>query len=215
MPVQAEEYSVPMDPVLFEWNGRPVSGFRFCTGNASGERFSVGGSLQPVFPFDGGMRTVAIGLVAGVSAAAEHYPVPNFEGSAVFALDADPAAYPESSAGADRRVFDQSQAGFEDEFVGFSRAVVPGGQAGARTHRSFADGQLAGLRIAGCGRQVPDTPVRMAETGENTVFFVVVQCHPLSLGDLYFVHNPVLSGGDRRIPFLLEVRAVAIGFAAG
>ncbi len=161
------------------------------------------------------MRTVAIGLVAGVSAAAEHYPVPNFEGSAVFALDADPAAYPESSAGADRRVFDQSQAGFEDEFVGFSRAVVPGGQAGARTHRSFADGQLAGLRIAGCGRQVPDTPVRMAETGENTVFFVVVQCHPLSLGDLYFVHNPVLSGGDRRIPFLLEVRAVAIGFAAG
>lgn len=102
--------------------GRSV-GFDFCTGNASGERFSVGGSLQPVFPFDGGMRTVAIGLVAGVSAAAEHYPVPNFEGSAVFALDADPAAYPESSAGADRRVFDQSQAGFEDEFVGFSRAV--------------------------------------------------------------------------------------------
>ena len=79
-------------------------GFDFRTGNASGERFSIGGSLQPVFPFDGGMRTVAIGLVAGVSAAAEHYPVPNFEGSAVFALDADPAAYPESSAGADRRV---------------------------------------------------------------------------------------------------------------
>lgn len=93
------------------------------------------GFLQPVFPFDGGMRTVAIGLVAGVSAAAEHYPVPNFEGSAVFALDADPAAYPESSAGADRRVFDQSQAGFEDEFVGFSRAVVPGGRGRSDTSK--------------------------------------------------------------------------------
>lgn len=125
----AKPYSVRW--TLFYSNGtagRSV-GFDFCTGNASGERFSVGGSLQRVLPFDGGMRTVAIGLVAGVSAAAEHYPVPNFEGSAVFALDVDPAAYPESSAGADRRVFDQSQAGFEDEFVGFSRAVVPGGQA--------------------------------------------------------------------------------------
>lgn len=90
MPVQAEEYSVPMDPVLFEWNGRSVNGFRFSHWQRFGKRFSVRGSLQPVFPFDGGMRTVAIGLVAGVSAAAEHYPVPNFEGSAVFALDADP-----------------------------------------------------------------------------------------------------------------------------
>ena len=51
--------------------GRSV-GFDFCTGNASGERFSVGGSLQPVFPFDGGMRTAARGM-AVVDAAERIY----------------------------------------------------------------------------------------------------------------------------------------------
>ena len=137
---------------LFEWNGRPVSGFRFRTGNASGSVSPLGVPSSPSFHLTAACarrNRACCGSVRSGRATTLF----RLRGSAVFALDADPAAYPESSAGADRRVFDQSQAGFEDEFVGFSRAVVPGGQAGARTHRAS---RTASLRDC----ESPDAAVR-------------------------------------------------------
>ena len=125
----------------------------------------------------------------------------------------DTSSYPQCTAYAQQRIFEQTEARIEMRLDrGF--VVFPCGKASCRTVVGFPDSQFGSLLSLLFG-QIPDAALCVAEAGERTIFLIIGQRDFGSVDLFRILEKRTGRGREGRVPVGVFVRTVAIRLVFG
>ena len=126
----------------------------------------------------------------------------------------DTSSYPQCTAYAQQRIFEQTEARIEMRLDrGF--VVFPCGKASCRTVVGFPDSQVAAACCPLLFGQIPDAAFCVAEAGERTIFLIIGQRDFGSVDLFRILEKRTGRGREGRVPVGVFVRTVAIRLVAG